>query len=514
MAYTDAMSQTAVNAAVPPPASLKPTRVRFGVLTFACILSMITYLDRVCMASAAEGFRADLGLHGPGDLNLVLAAFALAYALFEVPSGWLGDVFGPRNVLIRIVLWWSAFTALTGLIGMRVGGYMLGGVGLLIVVRFLFGMGEAGAYPNITRALHNWFPLTERGFAQGTVWMCGRLMGGLTPLIWMVLVEGVRNPWAAASDAASEPWLPSILPHWRASFWFFGFVGVVWCVFFALWFRNRPEEKSSVNAAELARIRSSAVESQAAHAGVPWLQIVKSRNLWVLCLMYACQAYGWYFYITYLHDFLKEQYEVPDGDFLGALYKGGPLWLGAAGCLIGGFLTDGFIRRTGNRRWGRRVFGIAGHALSALCFVAVYLLVCGNETRFLQPQAQRPNPFWFFLAISLAGFFTDLTMAPAWAVCQDIGKRYAAIVAGFMNMIGNVGGTLATVVSGFVLQRSLAAHANRLGKPLDTLTPLEKAAGNLPGYETNFLLFAAVFVIGACCWLRIDATKPVVPEEG
>jgi MFS family permease len=487
--------------------------VRYGVLAFVCILSMITYLDRVCMASAADGFRKDLGLHGAGDFHLVFAAFALAYALFEVPSGWLGDVFGPRNVLIRIVLWWSAFTAVTGVIGIRLGEYMLGGVGLLIVVRFLFGMGEAGAYPNITRALHNWFPLSERGFAQGAVWMCGRLMGGLTPLIWMVLVEGVRNPWAEAGDLAAGPWLPPLLPHWRASFWFFGVAGVIWCVFFALWFRNRPEQKSSVNAAELAWIRSSAAESQAAHAGVPWLRILKSRNLWILCLMYACQAYGWYFYITYLPSFLKEQYEVPDGDFLGALYKGGPLWLGAVGCLTGGFLTDWFIRRTGNRRLGRKLFGVIGHTLSALCFVAVYLLVSQNQARFLQPQTHRPNPFWFFLAISLAGFFTDITMASAWAVCQDIGKRYAAIVAGFMNMIGNVGGTLATWISGFVLQRSLAAHAERLGKPVADLSALEKAAGNLPGYETNFLLFAAVCVVGVCCWLQIDATKPVAPEE-
>ena len=236
-----------------PTTSLPPSRVRYGVLSFACSLSMITYLDRACMGSAAKSFVQDLGLTSVGDLNWVFAAFTLAYAAMEIPSGWLGDVLGPRKVLMRIVLWWSAFTALTGLIGMHVGGRVLGAfqfgawaigpLAVLIVVRFLFGMGEAGAYPNITRALHNWFPLRERGFAQGAVWMCGRLMGGLTPLVWMVLVEGIGRPLAAqAGEELARPLVPPLL-HWRSTFWLFGLIGVVWCVLFAIWFRNRPEEQ-------------------------------------------------------------------------------------------------------------------------------------------------------------------------------------------------------------------------------------------------------------------------------
>jgi MFS family permease len=294
------MDQTMADASPSPTTGEKPTRVRFGVLGFACALSMITYLDRVCMGSAAKGFADDLGLSDVADLNIVFSAFALAYSLFEVPSGWLGDRFGPRNVLIRIVLWWSFFTALTAVIGITLGGYVIGGIAALVVIRFLFGMGEAGAYPNITRALHNWFPFQERGFAQGAVWMCGRLMGGLTPLIWMILVEGVARPSTDATDSSAELLMPALLGqgNWRTTFWVFGLLGVAWCVWFALWFRNRPEEKKSVNAAELAKIRSGAAESQSAHAGVPWRRILASRNLWLLCLMYACQAYGWYFYIN------------------------------------------------------------------------------------------------------------------------------------------------------------------------------------------------------------------------
>src|SRR5262245_7956835 len=211
-----------------------PTRVRYGVLGFACSLAAITYLDRLAIGSAAEKdyLPAALGLQGSADLRAAFTAFSLAYAIFEVPTGWLGDVFGPRTTLIRIVLWWSFFTALTALAGVAVAGVTLVGLTTLVVIRFLFGMGDAGAFPNITRALHNWFPLSERGIAQGYVWFSGRLIGGFTPLIWTALVVWGGLPW-------------------RWAFVLFGLIGVTWCVAFAAWFRNRPDEKSEVNGAEL-----------------------------------------------------------------------------------------------------------------------------------------------------------------------------------------------------------------------------------------------------------------------
>jgi MFS family permease len=473
-----------------PPQSSGATRIRYGVLAFAAALSMITYLDRVCISSGQSAIIHDLGLQSEADLKWVFALFTLAYSLFEVPTGWLGDVIGPRKVLIRIVLWWSFFTALTGVIGMRVGGIMLGGLVTLAVVRFLFGMGEAGAYPNITRALHNWFPYHERGLAQGVVWMSARLMGGLTPLVWAVLVEGLHWPGSEAGSTLGG-WL-----HWRATFWIFGVLGVVWCVLFAWWFRDRPEKKPSVNAAELALIRSSSAESEAGHARVPWLKLISSGNLWALCLMYFCQAYGWYFYITYLPRFLEEQYGVARTSLLGAIYKGGPLWMGAIGCLVGGFLTDRLVRRLG-RRLGRKSIGVCGHAACMVCFVLCPFM---------------PSAFTFFLAISFAGFSADLTMGSSWATCQDIGRRYAAIVAGFMNMVGNFGGFVAIVISGFVLDYGKAAHAAKLGTTGDMLSGSDLTTGLMIGYQINFLVFAAIYVVGVICWLRIDASKPVADE--
>jgi MFS family permease len=460
------------------PTTQTPTRVRFGVLGFACVLSMITYLDRVCFASAVPFLIPALGLNSVADLFWAFTAFAFAYAVFEIPSGWLGDVYGPKNVLIRIVLAWSVFTAMTGLIGLEVAGVFLG-FGALVAIRFLFGMGEAGAYPNITRALHNWFPYRERGMAQGAVWMAGRFMGGMTPLVWLLLIVVIGLSW-------------------RGAFWVFGGLGVIWCAAFVLWFRNRPEEKPEVNEAELSIIRDDPVHAaQAGHANVPWLKLLTDANLWMLCLMYFCAAYGWYFNISYLHIFLEQQYGVPQDSVAGAIYKGGPLWLGAIACLGGGFLTDWFIRRTGNRKWGRRLFGMIGHGLCGLFYLGCL---------FAQ------DAFTFFLMISLAAFCNDLIMGPAWACCQDIGRRYAAIVAGAMNTIGNLGGAVAQAVTGLILGSTLAAFAADRGVAVDQLSASEKAAGLLPGYHINFILFAGVYFLAVLFWLRVDATRPVAQE--
>jgi MFS family permease len=477
----------------PPTAFItRPTNVRYGVLGFACVLSMVTYLDRVCIASAVDPLVQALGLNSEADLKWALAAFTFAYAVFEIPSGWMGDVWGPRRVLIRIVLWWSVFTALTGLAG------ILGGLGVLIIVRFLFGMGEAGAYPNITRALHNWFPYSERGFAQGAVWMAGRLMGGLTPLIWLFLVEGIYRTTLGPDGQETQSLVFAPLMHWRATFLAFGCIGLAWAGFFGVWFRNRPDQKSTVNEAERHLIEAGRADVGAGHARVPWGHLLTSTNLWALCLMYFCGAYGWYFNITYLPTFLKQR-GVDPHSAVGALYKGGPLWLGAVACLVGGWLTDRFIRRTGNRKWGRRLFGVIGHSLCATCCLLAFFFPT--------------EPFLIFLFISLAAFWNDLTMGAAWSTCQDIGKRYSAIVAGFMNTIGNLGGSIVNLVTGFILGRSLASYAAARGVSVTDLSEAEKAAGLLPGYKFNFLMFAVAYLIAVLLWLRVDATEPVVPDE-
>jgi len=467
-----------------PPVAQKPTSVRYGVLGFVCALSMITYLDRVCFKSAVQliiaDFCDDYGIIlTAADFNWAFMSFALAYAAFEIPSGWLGDVYGPRGVLIRIVLWWSLFTALTASVGLTVFGVVIG-MTALAVIRFLFGVGEAGAYPNITRALHNWFPFRERGLAQGSVWMAGRLMGGLTPLVWWLLI--------------TQSGL-----NWRTAFWLFGALGMTWCLSFAWWFRNRPEQMSAVNREELALIHAGRTDDKAAHAHVPWLRLLSNTNLWALCLMYFCGAYAWYFNITYLDSFLDKHYadQLDPKGWVSALLKGAPLAIGAPACILGGWLTDRFIHRTGNRKWGRRLFGVVGQGLCTLCFLACLIA---------------PNVYLWVLALSLAAFCNDMTMGASWAVCQDIGRRYAAIVAGCMNTVGNLGGALAGWLTGAILKWFRSAYAAEHGITESALTEAQRLAAELPGYYLNFLTFAGASLIAVFLWLRVDATDPVTPD--
>ena len=445
-----------------PPAFEKPTRVRFGVLGFACALSMITYLDRVCFGTVAPYVQQELGLTDQ-EKGLLFTAFALAYALFEVPSGWLGDVFGPRKTLIRIVTWWSLFTSLTGLI-YPTPEWPWFAFTAMLAVRFLFGLGEAGAYPNIARAFHNWFPFGERGMAQGAVWMAGRFAGGATPLVVGALL------YYAPAETGFQ------VVQWRHTFWLFGLLGVAWCAVFWWWFRDRPEQKAGVNAAELALIRSGEADTEPAHAKVPWLRLMTNLNLWTLCGMYFCGAYGWYFNITWLPGYLRDHYGVTQeawGFWTFSLMAGAPLLLGSLACLGGGLLTDWFIRQTGNRKWGRRLFGVIGHGICAMCYFA---------------SIYATDAWLFTLAIALAAFWNDLTMGSAWASCLDIGGKYSGIVSGCMNTIGNLGGAVAGTMTGWVLK-----HYN---------------------WETNFFTFGLVYVIAMLLWLRFDSTKPVLPEEG
>lgn len=246
----------------------QPTRVRYVVLGFVCALSMVTYLDRVCFGTVAPTIAAELGLSGVADLKWAFTAFAIAYAIFEIPTGWLGDVWGPRGTLVRIVLWWSAFTALTGVVGLKFGSTVVAGLGALVVLRFLFGAGEAGAFPNITRAVHNWFPADQAATAQGWIWMSGRLMGGLTPLVWTVLVAGT---------AATAP-----LVTWRGAFVLFGLIGVVWCVAFKLYFRDQPRDHPRVNDAERQLIERGRDTAAAEHGPLPVRSFLRSANLWLI----------------------------------------------------------------------------------------------------------------------------------------------------------------------------------------------------------------------------------------
>ena len=386
------------------------TRVRYAVLAFMCSLSVITYLDRVCISGSAPYIISDLGLT-PVEMGLAFTAFGIAYAAFEVPSGWLGDMIGPRKVMTRIVVWWSVFTTLTGLVR---------NLSSLVAVRFLFGAGEAGAFPNTTKVISRWMPTVERGFAQGVVWMCARMGGALAPGLVVFMISRMG---------------------WRPSFWVFGVLGLVWAVLFWSWFRDTPSEKPGVNEMELQIIQHGQT-LRPARRQVPWARLLLSGNLWAICWMYFGMAYGWYFYITWLPTYLKAR----GATMLQAgVYGGMPLFLGAIGCGLGGVLTDYVVKKTGNVR-NRRYIGFVGFFLGSLSMLASVLF---------------ESPLHSVLALSLASFFGDLTMGSCWAVCLDVGHELAGTVSGCMNTWGNVGGALSPFMAGWLVQ-----HFNNWNLPI------------------------------------------------
>src|SRR5262245_11754385 len=256
----------------------QPTRVRYGVLTLISSLSLLTYLDRVCISRVQEDMQRDLGLTD-GQMGIVFGAFAIGYGIFEVPGGWMGDMWGARRVITRIVLWWSLFTAVTGLVGrfsldsgyvLVLGSWevplLLNSFLVLVLIRFLFGCGEAGAYSNVARVIGTWFPYDERGMAQGFVWTFARLGGFLAPLIIGALTG---------------------MLGWQRAFWVLGFLGVIWCAIFAYYYRDKPEDVPHCNDAERKLIRGGLDFVQtgrhdAGHPPAPWRRLFLTTSAFAL----------------------------------------------------------------------------------------------------------------------------------------------------------------------------------------------------------------------------------------
>ncbi len=382
----------------------RPTHVRYGVIFFAVSLAMITYIDRVCISNAAPFIRRDLGL-SIDQMGYVFSAFAAAYSIFEVPCGYLCDRIGPRRVLMRVVLWWSFFTAATGWTWSYTS---------MMVTRFLFGTGEAGCFPSITRAFTTWLPHKERSKAQGIVWLSARWGGALTP------------PLAAAVIG---------LVGWRHAFEIFGCLGIIWAVIFYRWFRDNPLENPKMNAAERELLRD--IEPPAKHARPPWGPLVSSPHVWLLCIQYFCLSYGWYFYITWLPTYLREGRGLELGT--SALLGGLPLFFGGIGNPTGVALTSWLLRITGNLRLARKIVCCSGFA---------------GASAFLILSTRMHNPVQAILAISMASFSNDLVMSGAWTSAMDIGGKYAGTVSGAMNMFGNFAGVLAPALVGYLLKQT------------------------------------------------------------
>jgi MFS family permease len=365
-------------------------------------LAIIQYIDRVCISQAAPLIAHDLQLD-ERQMGWVFAAFTLAYALFEIPADYLGDRIGPRRVLLRIVLWWSFFTMATG---------WMRNLWSLIVTRFLFGAGEAGCFPNLTKAFNRWLPAAERPRAQGIMWMSARLGGAFTPLLVFGCLQYVS---------------------WRTAFFLFGLLGVGWAILFYWWYRDDPRTHPGVNAAEAALLPEET--NAGGHFKIPWGTLFTSRTVWCLCGQYFACSYCFYFFITWFPTYLFKQHGFDMRQ--SALLAGTPLMVGACGSLFAGWLSPQLGRWLGDVGRARRFIGAAG------CAGAIGLLIAA---------AQFTQPALAVTAIALVAFCNDVQMPGAWTACMDVGGKAVGTLSGTMNMMGNIGGFLSSVACGYLVQ--------------------------------------------------------------
>jgi ACS family glucarate transporter-like MFS transporter len=417
----------------------RPTRTRYAVLLFVYFAAFITYLDRVCISVAAPDMQHDLGL-SQMQFAWVFTVFYIAYGVCEMPTAWLGDRWGQRRMLIRIVGGWSLFTILTG---------MVRNLATLMTTRFVFGAAEAGAFPTLSRTLSRWFPLGERGRANGIMWMGARSGGAVAPPIAVAMIA---------------------LVGWRYTFAMFGVVGLIWTAVCVFWFREEPADHPSVNKEELGVIRLGAAPPPQAGERVPWKALLCNRTMIALFCSYFASGFGFQFFVTWLPTYLIREH----GSTLrqSGLLSGLPLAAGAVGCLLGGVIADWITRRTGSVTIGRRTVGVSGFLLGAAGYAgAMY----GHSAAAA------------IALLALASGAHDMTLPVLWATTTDAGGRFGGTASGFVNFASSLSGTLAPM----------------------TAALLERTFGS---FHAVFLAAAAMYLSGAALWLVIDPRRPAVLE--
>jgi ACS family glucarate transporter-like MFS transporter len=445
------------------------TRVRYRVLAWLCSLSFILYIDRLCISKAAPQIEQELGITHTA-MGFVFGAFTVAYGLFEIPTGRWGDRFGSRGVLMRIVIWWSAFTVLTGCVwpfrldsGYRI---QLSWIGisvpllfdsflLLLLIRFLFGAGEAGALPNAARVVARWFPAGGRGPAQGMINTAALIGGAVAPVIAAYVIE---------------------LRGWRWAFFLFGLLGMVWAVAFYRWFRDSPAEHPAVNEAERRLIAAGAAGPPTTeHPPVPWGRVLRSANVWLLGGVITCSAFVSYMYFFWYPTYLEEGRGVDR--ILAGWLSGLVLAGGAVGGTLGGYLSDGLIRLTGDRRRSRRLIGCCGLGGAAIALLA-------------SVECEGATAASCFAA--LACLSSNAVLATWWGAVTEISGKHLGSLFGLMNSMGVPG-----------------AVASQLffGRFADWMK--EYGFRGRDQWDLGFYLYAAVLVAGAFGWLFVDVTKPV-----
>jgi len=425
------------------PARARPSWGRWYVLLLISVMYLITYLDRVNISTAAPEISKEFGFDKV-TMGVIFSAFVWAYALFQVPGGWLSDRFGARGVLGGVVVYWSIMTAATAAAFSATS---------FIVVRFLFGVGEAGAFPGATRAMQQWYPQPERGLVQGVTHSASRLGAAIAPPLVVLIMTQIG---------------------WRPVFYISGAVGLIWALWWGLSYRNLPEEHGLVNKAELERIRglddngNIKPPPMQKQADVPWRTLMRSPNMWAIMCAYFTYVYCLWIFLSWLPSYLIEfrHFTLIKVGLFASL----PLFAGVIGDTVGGLATDWLLKKTGSAKIGRRVVAIIGLLGCAVCIV---------------PAALTENAYLAVYCLTASLFFLEFTIGPSWAVPMDTGGKYSGTVSGMMNMAGNFGGALSPLVFGWLVQ--------------------------IGSWEAPFIVAACLLVAGAAVWaFWLDPDKQIL----
>jgi len=399
---------------------------RFVLISILFFHSVNTYMDRACIASATNEIMHDLSITKE-MLGLILGIFAVGYALFQVPSGWIADRFGPRKALTIVVAVWSCFTALTG--AARNALQML-------ILRFLFGVGEAGAFPGAAQAFFRWLPAKERGLAHGINFSGSRLGAAFSLFLMPFLIRGCSweiSFWGLLDAPFYFVWSGI---GWRWTFVVNGVIGIIWAIVWLTWFRDNPRDNKKVNAAELDYIESNNLQTMKDSVKASFAEVFTSLNMSLAMLQYFASNVTFFICLTWLPSYIRNRW--PD-DPNAIYYSAVPLIFAAFAQWIAGSMVTVLYNR-GFHVGSRRVTAIIGFGLGV---IGLILAAWTDSLAFLTTdQAQL---YWFVLCFSVATFGVDMTLSPSWTFCNDIGGANSGAVSASMNMVGNIGAALSAI---------------------------------------------------------------------
>lgn len=418
------------------------SRVRVQLVFLLFLISAVAFLDRTNISVAGVQMRQEYAIDQT-RLGWVFSAFLIGYAAFQVPAGWLAARYGPRKLLTWALLWWGLFSVATALVPVGDRNAIL----MLVIVRFALGIGEAAVYPSSSQFIARWVPVEERGKANGLIFAGVGAGSGLTPPLITAVI---------------------LFAGWRASFYVCAAIGIIVAAIWYTMARDRPQDHSRVDAAELAHIEAGLPASASrAQAPIPWAAILSSRTIWGLFLSYFAFGYVIWIYFSWFFIYLAEARGLDLKS--SALFGMAPFMAMTAGCLAGGVLNDAIAKRHG------LYAGRSGLAMVAFVLTGLFLLI--------GPRVD--NAPLAVLVLAMGGGAIYLSQSSFWSAAADIAGQHTGVVSGLMNVGCQLGGAITASLTPWI-----AAHY---------------------GWSAAFGTGAGVVLLGTAAWAIVDPRRLIEP---